>query len=77
MIFAGIIALVFGIRVASIMSRALSRVNDALKKLEQQEYVHVDMVKTGDELEDSATGFNKWSTACKSETSCETRSAST
>jgi len=33
-------------------------VNVALKKLEQQEYVHVDAVKTGDELEDLAAGFN-------------------
>ena len=30
----------------------------ALKKLARQEYVHVDAVKTGDELEDLAAGFN-------------------
>jgi adenylate cyclase len=47
-----------GWRLASVMSRALRRVNVALKKLEQQEYTHVEAVKTGDELEDLATGFN-------------------
>jgi adenylate cyclase len=33
-------------------------VNDALKRLEQQEYVHIQGVQTGDELEDLANGFN-------------------
>ena len=49
----------FGSRLASIMSQALARVDVALKKLAQQEYVHVDAVKTGDELEDLAEGFNR------------------
>jgi adenylate cyclase len=55
---AATISVTMGWRLASLMSRALSRVNVALKKLEQQEYVHVDAVRTGDELEDLATGFN-------------------
>ena len=57
-LFAAVISVAFGARLASIMSRALKRVNDALKKLEQQEYAHVIGVKTGDELEDLANGFN-------------------
>lgn len=52
------ISIGFGFRLARIMSTALSRVNAALKKLEVQEYVHVDTLKTGDELEDLANGFN-------------------
>ena len=57
-LFAAIVSVSFGWRLAAIMSGALKRVNDALKKLEQQEYVHVIGVKTGDELEDLASGFN-------------------
>jgi adenylate cyclase len=34
-------------------------VNDALKKVERLEYVHVQPVHTGDELEDLASGFNR------------------
>jgi adenylate cyclase len=56
--FAALISVTTGARLASLMSRALSRVNTALKKLEQQEYVHVDAIRTGDELEDLANGFN-------------------
>src|SRR5262249_30731544 len=41
-----------------LMSGAVKKVNDALKKLELQEYVHIQGVKTGDELEDLASGFN-------------------
>jgi len=33
-------------------------VNDALKKLEEQEYAHIHGVQTGDEIEDLANGFN-------------------
>jgi adenylate cyclase len=58
LLFAAAISVILGARLASIMSTALMRVNVALKKLEQQEYVHVDAVKTGDELEDLAAGFN-------------------
>jgi adenylate cyclase len=55
---ATLLSLALGARLASIMSRALSRVNVALVKLQNQEYAHVDMIRTGDELEDLATGFN-------------------
>ena len=58
LILAAAISLFAGWRVASVMSRALSRVNIAVKKLEHQEYAHVDAIRTGDELEDLATGFN-------------------
>jgi adenylate cyclase len=51
-------AMLVGSRLARIMSRALGRINLALKKLEQAEYVHVSGVKTGDEIEDLASGFN-------------------
>jgi adenylate cyclase len=51
-------AILVGSRLARIMSRALGRINAALKKLEQEEYVHVNGVKTGDEIEDLASGFN-------------------
>ncbi len=53
-----LISIAFGWRLASRMSRALSRVNHAMSRLEVQEYVKVDVVKTGDELEDLAEGFN-------------------
>jgi adenylate cyclase len=47
-----------GWRLASVMSDALRSVNTALKRVEQLDYVHVEPVKTGDELEDLASGFN-------------------
>jgi adenylate cyclase len=47
-----------GWRLASVMSVALRRVNTALKRVEQLDYVHVEPVQTGDELEDLASGFN-------------------
>ena len=52
------IAVGIGWRLASRMSRALSRVNAAIRRLEQQEYVKVEVLRTGDELEDLAQGFN-------------------
>jgi adenylate cyclase len=55
---ATLISIAVGWALASRMSRALTRVNNAMQKLEQQEYVKVDVLKTGDELEDLATGFN-------------------
>ncbi len=58
LLFAGGVSVWFGSSLASLMSRALGRVNVALKKLAQQEYVHVDAIKTGDELDDLAAGFN-------------------
>ncbi len=56
---AAAISVAFGWRLASTMSSALNRVNDALKKVEKLDYVHVDPVRTGDELEDLARGFNR------------------
>jgi adenylate cyclase len=55
---AAAISVAFGSRVASLMSNALRRMNDALKRVEQLDYVHVQPVYTGDELEELATGFN-------------------
>jgi adenylate cyclase len=52
------VSVAFGTHLSRVMSDALKRVNDALKKLEVQEYVHIDGVETGDELEDLANGFN-------------------
>ena len=53
-----VVALLFGARLASKMSRALKRVSDGFRRINEHEYVHVDLVKTGDELEDLAIGFN-------------------
>jgi adenylate cyclase len=58
-LFTTMIAMWIGWRLASRMGMALSRINAAMKRLEQQEYVKVDAVKTGDELEDLAAGFNQ------------------
>jgi adenylate cyclase len=55
---AALVSMWFGWRLASVMSRALRRVNTALKRVEQLDYVHVQGVQTGDELEDLANGFN-------------------
>jgi adenylate cyclase len=55
---ATLVSLVLGARLAGNMSKALARVNVAVGKLRDQEYAHVDMVHTGDELEDLAEGFN-------------------
>jgi adenylate cyclase len=55
---AAAISVWFGSRLASVMSIALRSVNTALKRVEQLDYVHVDPVNTGDELEDLASGFN-------------------
>ncbi len=59
LLFAAGISIAVGARLASRMSQALSRVNDALMKLANNEYAHVVPIHTGDELEDLATGFNK------------------
>jgi len=42
------VSVFMGWRLASVMGSALRRVNAALKKLEEQQYVHVEGVKTGD-----------------------------
>ena len=55
---AALIAIVMGARLASLMSRALARLNGAYKNVERDEYTHVEGVKTGDEIELLATGFN-------------------
>ena len=52
------VSLFVGWRLASVMSRALRRVNVALKRVELLDYVHVEPTRTGDELEDLASGFN-------------------
>ena len=58
LIVAALIAIVMGSRLASLMSRALGRLNGAYKNLENDQYEHVDGVKTGDEIEALASGFN-------------------
>jgi adenylate cyclase len=58
LLVAGATSVAVGSQLASIMSRALLRVNVGIKKLAAQEYVHVDGLKTGDELEALAAGFN-------------------
>jgi adenylate cyclase len=58
LVAATLLSIALGSRLASVMSRALSRVHTALQKLQNNEYAHVDMIHTGDELEDLATGFN-------------------
>jgi adenylate cyclase len=56
---AAVLSFAVGSRLALAMSRAVERIGNALKKLEHQEYVKVDPVRTGDELEDLANGFNQ------------------
>jgi adenylate cyclase len=58
LIIAALIAIVMGSRLASLMSRALTRLNGAYKNLENDQYDHVEGVKTGDEIEALASGFN-------------------
>jgi adenylate cyclase len=55
---AAIISVAFGSNLAGVMSRALLSVNTAVKRVEQLDYAHCDTVKTGDELEALASGFN-------------------
>jgi adenylate cyclase len=56
--FAALVSVFVGWRLAALMSSAIGRVNAALIKVKNLEYVHVDAVHTGDELEDLANGFN-------------------
>ena len=58
LLVAAIVAIVMGSRLATLMSRALSRLNGAYKNVANDEYSHVVGVKTGDEIELLATGFN-------------------
>lgn len=53
------LSMAIGWRLATRMGTALARVSHAMGRLEQQEYVKVEAVKTGDELEDLANGFNE------------------
>ena len=53
------IAVSIGGRLASVMSKGLMQVITAFEKLVKHEYVHVDSVKTKDEIELLATGFNQ------------------
>ncbi len=54
-----LVAIAVGARVASVMSRGLAQVIDAYRRLAQQQYVRVPVLKTRDELELLATGFNQ------------------
>jgi adenylate cyclase len=56
---AAVISVAFGSQLASVMSSALERVGAAVKSVERADYVHVEGVRTGDELEDLARGFNR------------------
>jgi adenylate cyclase len=56
---AAVLSVAFGSRLASVMSNALRRVSTALKRVEVLDYVHVEPVHTGDELESLAVGFNR------------------
>ena len=58
LVIAAMIAIIMGSRLASLMSRALGRLNGAYKNLENDNYEHVEGVKTGDEIEALASGFN-------------------
>jgi adenylate cyclase len=59
LLLAAVVSFAVGARLALAMSRAVERIGNALKKLEQQEYVKVVPIRTGDELEDLAHGFNQ------------------
>lgn len=58
LLLAAIIAIVMGTRLATLMGSALSRLNRAYSKVANDEYEHVIGVKTGDEIEALASGFN-------------------
>ena len=51
------VSITFGIRLAGMMSRAIRQLQSAQKRLEQQDYMHCEVGRTGDELEDLAVGF--------------------
>jgi len=51
-------SIAFGTRLAGMMSRAIRQLQAAQKRLQLQDYMHVEVGRTGDELEDLATGFN-------------------
>ncbi len=55
---AALLSMFLGIRIASVMSTNLKRITLAHKKLQDQQYVKLAEIKTGDEIEDLAEGFN-------------------
>ena len=55
---AAVVAMLIGLRMARTMSVAVQRVTQAHRKLQDQHYVKMPALDTGDELEDLATGFN-------------------
>ena len=59
LVLLGGLAAVTGTRIAGKMVSNLTKIIDAFKRLEQSEYVHVSAVKTHDEFELLANGFNK------------------
>jgi adenylate cyclase len=56
---AALLAVVFGLRLATTMSAAIRRLSGAFGKLQHQDYARVDDIDTGDELEGLAAAFNK------------------
>jgi adenylate cyclase len=52
-------AVAVGARVAGIMARGLRQVVDAYRKLATDQYIHVPVLRTNDEIELLATGFNQ------------------
>jgi len=59
LVLLGGLAAVTGTRIAGKMVRSLTKIIDAFKRLEQNEYVHVLPVETHDELELLTSGFNQ------------------
>ena len=53
------IAVAVGVRIATVMSLGLSQVVAAYRKLAQNQYIHVPTLRTKDEIELLATGFNQ------------------
>jgi adenylate cyclase len=56
---AAVISIWVGSGLAGIMSNALRNVNTAVKRVEELDYSHVEPIRTGDELEQLAKGFNR------------------
>ncbi len=53
------LAMAVGARIAGIMARGLHQVVDAYKRLAADQYIHVPVLHTNDEIELLATGFNQ------------------
>jgi adenylate cyclase len=54
-----VLVVALGLRLAGMMSRGLHAVIGALPRVERQEYAHVPVVETGDEIERLVMGFNR------------------